>query len=245
MIETSERVAKERGSYLATLRAIVKLLDICLQVLRAARRNRLTVQMVEDKSREICLYALQQSQTELQISGAEKLDPSKAYLYMSNHESLMDIPVIQASAPRSPRMVTKKELFKVPIWGKAMKVSGFISIDRKNRESAIESLNQTKRLMEEGISVWMAPEGTRSRDGNLLPFKKGGFMLALETGFPIVPVGIHGSRQVIRPKSFKSFLGQRVTVRYGAPIDPLAYGMERRDELMEDVRQAIEELRRR
>lgn len=235
---------KDKGSYLATFRAIAKLLNLCAKVVQDAQRQRLTAEIVDERARALGAYILQESQIDLTVSGLEGLDAHQTYLFMSNHESLMDIPLLFATAPRPPRMVTKAELFKVPIWGAALKVSGFIAIDRKNRQNAIESLQQAKSLMERGLSVWISPEGTRSRDGSLQPFKKGGFMLALETGMPIVPVGIVGARNVIRPKSFKSFLRQKVVVRYGQPIDSAAYGMERRDELMADVRKAIEELRR-
>lgn len=243
-LEPKDALQKDKGSYLATFRGVAKLLDLCSKVVADAQRHRLTAEIVDERARALGEYIVRESKIDLTVSGLENLDPHRTYLFMSNHESLMDIPLLFATAPRPPRMVTKAELFKVPLWGPALRVSGFIAIDRKDRKSAIESLRQAKALMDKGLSVWISPEGTRSRDGSLQPFKKGGFMLALETGMPIVPVGIVGARNVIRPKSFKSFLGQKVLMRYGHPIDPATYGMERRDDLMQDVRKAIEELRR-
>ncbi|HEY9900085.1 MAG TPA: lysophospholipid acyltransferase family protein [Pantanalinema sp.] len=235
---------QEKSSFVGTLGAILKVLEVSAQTLWDANRGRLTPEVVDARARHMGEHILGLSRAQITVEGLDRLDPDQAYLYMSNHESLMDIPLIFATAPRAPRMVAKAELFKVPIWGPALKVAGFIPVDRKNRSQALASLKEGGAQMTEGTNVWIAPEGTRSRDGSLLPFKKGGFMLALQTGAKIVPVGIVGARDIIRPKSFKAYLDQKVTVRYGDPIDAASYGLERRNELMADVRNEIERLRR-
>ena len=116
-------------------------------------------------------------------------------------------------------MVTKKELFRVPIFGKALEVGGFISIDRQSRQSAIGSLAIAKKMVEQGTHVWIAPEGTRSPTGELLPFKKGGFNLALEGKLPILPVTVRGSRDILQAKAVRSAPGARVRVTIHPPID--------------------------
>lgn len=233
-----------KTSALASFRAMGAVLAVSWPTILDAMTKRLTKEIVDRRCKWLGDKVIRITRAQVEVEGLEQLDPSRSYLFMSNHESLMDIPLIFATAPRPPRMVTKAELFKVPIWGTALKLGGFISVDRKNRTQAIKSLMRAKELMDSGINVWIAPEGTRSRDGSLLPFKKGGFMLALDTAATIVPVGIAGARDVVRPKSFKVFLDQPVKVRYGKPIEASAYGVERRDELMAEVRKAIEELRR-
>lgn len=127
------------------------------------------------------------------------LVPNKSYIIMSNHASLYDIPLIFTALPGSIRMIAKKELFRVPIWGRAMQACEFPSIDRKNSAQAIKDLEYVKQKMQSGIIPWIAPEGTRSRHGGLNPFKKGGFMLALQTQATIIPVGIRGAGQVLPP----------------------------------------------
>ncbi|MNX83828.1 1-acyl-sn-glycerol-3-phosphate acyltransferase [compost metagenome] len=234
---------QEKSSILGTLGAILKVLEVSIQTLWDANRGRLTPEVVNARARHLGEHVLALARAQVTVEGADRLDPDQTYLFMSNHESLMDIPLIFATAPRAPRMVAKAELFKVPIWGPALKVAGFIPVDRKNRTQAFASLKEGGAQMGQGVDVWIAPEGTRSRDGSLLPFKKGGFMLALQTNAKIVPVGIVGARNIIRPKSFKAYLDQQVTIRYGTPIDASEYGPERRDALMADVRQAIERLR--
>ncbi len=164
-------------------------------------------------------------------------------ILMSNHQSLCDIPLVFVTLPGSIRMLTKKELFRVPIWGRALRAAEFVSIDRSDRAQAMRDLAEARRKMEDGIVLWVAPEGTRSRDGQLGPFKKGGFMLALETGATIVPIGIRGARDVLQAGTFRGLqLGCSAEVRVGAPIDAGAYSSTTREQLMADVQQSICEL---
>jgi len=168
-----------------------------------------------------------------------KYKKNKPYILMSNHASLYDIPIIYLTAPGTIRMIAKKELFKIPLFGTAMKRNEVISIDRSNRESAIKSLEIAKQRMKDGIVLWMAPEGTRARDGKLLEFKKGVFMLALETGATIYPIGIKGAYDILPAKTFDFSLNQNVTVTIGDPIDASKYTMDNRDDLIKFTRESI------
>jgi 1-acyl-sn-glycerol-3-phosphate acyltransferase len=162
------------------------------------------------------------------------IDASAAYVFMSNHRSQFDIlAVVAALQDFQLRWVAKVELTRVPVFGWALKHTGHIIIDRSNHVQSVASLRAARSKMEEGVSVVIFPEGTRSpADQALLPFKKGGFMLALETGFPIVPIAVRGSREILPRGSWQPASGE-IEVVVGAPI-PVA-GVDR-DELVERVR---------
>lgn len=170
------------------------------------------------------------------------LSDGRRYLILCNHSSHFDIPVSFVAMPGSVRMLAKKELFRIPLLGAAMKAGDFPSIDRQNREQALADLRVARRLMESGIVLWAAPEGTRSADGRLLPFKKGCFHLALDTGAIIVPVAIRGIHQVLPARTFKLTLGQPVQFRFGTPIDAGAYDPQHLENLMEEVRKQIQSM---
>jgi len=170
------------------------------------------------------------------------IKPGRPHIIMTNHRSYFDIPLSFVSLPGSIRMLAKKELFKVPIWGKGMKAAEFISIDRHDLDQALKDLDEAREIMQSGIILWVAPEGTRSRTGRLGDFKKGGFMLALQTGAVIIPVGIKGSETILPPDTFDFVLGRKIEVNIGEPIDASLYNIEQRDVLMQNVRYAIEGL---
>lgn len=161
------------------------------------------------------------------------LDPATPFVFMSNHRSQIDIlAVIAALEEFQLRWVAKKELTRVPIFGWALRQTGHIIIDRSDTQQAVASLRAARTQMSEGISVVIFPEGTRSTpDQDLLPFKKGGFMLALETGFPIVPVVVCGSGELL-PRGSWQVSGGDIEVIVGEPI-PVG-GLDR-DELMKRV----------
>lgn len=164
--------------------------------------------------------------------------PNTPYIIMSNHLSHYDIPLIFCAFPKyNIRMIAKKELFKVPIWGRAMRVSDFISIDRENRVQAIKDLQMAKEKMQNGIVIWIAPEGTRSRTGELGAFKKGGFKLAMQTGATIIPVCIVGSEKILPAKTLDFSLGEKVKVNIAKPINARDY--KDISKLMSDVETAI------
>lgn len=171
-----------------------------------------------------------------------KLEPGKRYMVMSNHRSHFDIPLIAFIVPGSVRMLGKKELFKVPIWGRAMRHGEFISIDRSDLEQAKKDLAFAREKLESGIVLWISPEGTRSRTGKLGPFKKGGIRIAIESGATIIPMGIQGTENVLKPKTLDFFLDQDVTINVGTPIEASRFDIDHRDELLEELRASIAEL---
>lgn len=170
---------------------------------------------------------------DLVATGAERVPPGRSYVYMSNHQSDLDIPVLYATLP-SPtiRMLAKKELFQIPLWGKALRAAEFVEVDRSNHVRAMESIERAEQLIRDGVSVYLAPEGTRSRDGRIGPLKKGGFHLAKKTGTPIVPVAIRGTIDILPKGSVRMHPGKRVEVTIGAPIAVLGRDI---DGLMAEV----------
>lgn len=169
----------------------------------------------------------------LQVQGHERVPAERAFVYMFNHQSHMDIPVMYASVPaQSLRMVAKKELFRIPFWSRALRVGGFIEIDRGDRVKAIASIDRAAARVRQGISMGIAPEGTRSQTGRLGPLKKGGFHLAKNTGTPIVPVAIEGTCDVLPPGSGNMAYDRPVNVVIGAPIEVEGRSIE---ELMSEV----------
>lgn len=179
----------------------------------------------------------------LRAEYASELDVARPVIYMANHLSLFDIPVLFVTLPGQARMLAKESLFKIPIFGWAIKLGGFISIDRQDRSKARESINAAVDRLQNGTSALVFPEGTRSLDGRLAPFHRGGVLLALKSGLPIVPVGIQGTIDVQPKKSF-AIRPHDIVVRYGAPIEVSEYGIRDRVELTDRVRSAVAQLAR-
>src|SRR5262249_5121630 len=148
----------------------------------------------------------------------------EVFVLMSNHRSLYDVPLLIESFPRTLRMVTKTELFKVPIWGPAMREAGFIELDRNNRHRAREGIQLAKARLAQGINVWIAPEGTRSRSNQLGAFKSGGFRLAIDAGLRILPVAIRGTERVLPADGVRVNRGATVELEFSHPVDPARYG---------------------
>ncbi|MBN9231656.1 MAG: 1-acyl-sn-glycerol-3-phosphate acyltransferase [Legionella sp. 40-6] len=166
--------------------------------------------------------------------------PGKATIIMCNHSSAYDIPLSLKIFPKhSIRMLAKKELFNVPIFGKGMAAAEFPFINRKNRYEAIKDLARVKELMLSGIVIWISPEGTRSKDGSLGAFKKGGFITAIQSQATIIPVGIRGANNILPARSFNMHLHQKAEVHIGKPIDASKYSLENKEVLMAEVREAI------
>ena len=130
-------------------------------------------------------------------------------------------------------------MFQIPILGGAMRAAEFVPLDRRDHGKARAGLAYAREKIHSGISVWIAPEGTRSPDGKLLPFKRGGFVLALETDATILPCTVSGTRDVLRSKGLRVHRGQRASVQFHAPIEPSSYGFARRADLVKDVRDVI------
>jgi 1-acyl-sn-glycerol-3-phosphate acyltransferase len=154
----------------------------------------------------------------MDLSGVERV-PDGPCLFAANHQSLLDIPALFLVLPGSARFLAKESLFRIPVLGWAMTASGCIPIDRSNRARAMRSLRDAAARVRAGRSVVFFPEGTRSRDGKLAPFKKGGFHLAVEAGVPVVPVAVSGSYRILRPGSLRVRPGT-LRVRLMPPLDP-------------------------
>ncbi len=159
-------------------------------------------------------------------------------VYVANHQSQFDIPALALAMPVDFRMVAKRELLSIPIFGWALWLAGFIFIDRGDRDRAIRSLDRAVRTIRSGTSIVVFAEGTRSPDDRLLPFKKGGFILALQAGVPIVPVSIRGGGQVM-PKGSLSVRPGTIEVVFGAPVSTSTYSLGTKDALIAAVRDRI------
>ncbi len=214
--------------------SIVQLLDALL--------GRLSIPSVDARVQQFAQGVLHITRTRVKTSGVSHIDKSQSYVFMSNHQSVIDIPVLFAAIPNSFRMMFKSQLQRVPIWGRAMEKAGFIPIDRKDRFKAIQQLEVAKQSLKKGVSIWIAPEGTRSRTLELGPFKKGGFHTAISLHIPIVPVWIEGAAKVVKPDSIVVHSGLTVSVRIGKPIDTVGYDKSNLTKLMERVRHEMLEL---
>ena len=176
---------------------------------------------------------------DLQIEGLERLRPGQSYVLISNHLSNFDIWCTLGFMPFTVRFVAKRELQRLPVFGQALALSEHIVIDRQNPHQAIEKINAAAARTPEGIGILFYAEGTRSRDGKIREFKKGGVSLALRSGLPIVPMSVSGTRKflprgcaVIRP-------GGRVRIALGEPIATADLPFEAREELNERVREIV------
>ncbi len=172
------------------------------------------------------------------IEGAEKIEPATSYIVTPNHQGNADILALMSTLPLRFRWVVKKELLRIPVFGWALARTGAISLDRSNREKSIKSLKAAKKKLSGGWSVLIYPEGTRSSDPNLQPFKKGAFMMAIQTGVPILPVTCNGAYHVL-PKKTVTFMPGHITVTIGNPIQTKGLTEEDVPELMERTRKEI------
>jgi 1-acyl-sn-glycerol-3-phosphate acyltransferase len=175
----------------------------------------------------------------LYIGGLEHVDPSSFFVFMANHLSFIDGPLLVMLIPHRVRVILKKVIFRIPVLGTAMRYVGFVPVDRRGIKAGKTSVKRAARLMRElGYSFLVFPEGTRSRDGNLGKFKRGGFFLALESGAPIVPIAIKGTFELMPKGSFFPRRGD-IRVTFRRPIPVRGYDVERLPELMEKVRMSI------
>ncbi len=171
------------------------------------------------------------------IVGLEKLDRSRTYVFMSNHVSNIDPPLLLPIIPGRTSVLVKRELFKIPILGRTMRLGSLVPVDRGNRDAGIAAVNQAEEVVKQGIHMTIYVEGHRSYDGKLLPFKKGPFYLAEDCKAPVVPITIAGTHYAM-PKGRFAIKPAMVTVTFHAPIEPADFGT--RESLMEKVRVAIE-----
>jgi 1-acyl-sn-glycerol-3-phosphate acyltransferase len=178
----------------------------------------------------------------LEICGLENLTQKTSYILVGNHQSHIDIPVVTVALPIPLRIISKKELFKIPIFGWGMKAVGIISIDRFNQKKSIESLRQAEQVIHKHhMSILAFPEGTRSPDGKIHAFKKGPFVLAINTGIPILPISICGTRHIL-PKGKIRINSGRVKVIIHPPITAAGKTHEDRHVLVDTTHRVIEKV---
>lgn len=221
-------------------RAVMATARISVPTMLEGVTGRLTPEVCDARLYAWSRVLVEQAGIELQVNGLGRLPGDEAFVIMSNHQSHYDIPVMYQALRRRVRMVAKSELFKIPVFGRAMRAAGFVEIDRKNRTQAIQSLEHAKAALEQGTSIWIAPEGTRGPGDRLLSFKQGGFHVALSTGARILPVSIDGTARVLAAHGRHVREGVRVRVTVSEPIASADYGEERREALVAAVRSAIE-----
>ncbi len=178
---------------------------------------------------------------EVEIEGMEHVQPYSSYVVVSNHQSHMDIPVIFAHLPLMLTVVAKKELFRIPLFGQAMHAFGILKIDRQDRESAVETMRQAEQVIRQHrLSLLAFPEGTRSLDGKIHPFKKGPFVVAIHTELPILPVSLSGTFRIL-PKKSLTLRSGRVKMHILPPVSTAGFTYENRNELAQLVRKKIQE----
>ncbi len=251
-----------RKSLVLSLRNAYEALAVSAPTVFDAVRGRLTQRDCDDRLERFAAHVMRNAQILVSVRGREHLEGSQSslggtdaerprhgtYVVMSNHQSHYDVPVLYYVLGGRMRMVAKTELFAVPIFGQALRASGMIEVDRGNHQRAIASLGTAKKQLERGTHVWIAPEGTRSDGGELMPFKKGGFVLALDMEAPILPVTIKGTRDVLPSQGLLTRRDVEVHVTIHPPIDTAPFKARSstrsdakvaRDELMNEVRTAI------
>lgn len=181
---------------------------------------------------------LRASGVEVEATHAAPLPLDRPLVLMPNHQSLYDIPVLLATTRVQARFLAKRELFRIPLFGWSLRLAGFVPVERHDARGARESFRQAIDLLRAGASVLVFPEETRSLDGRLLPFKRGGFLLATRSGAAIVPVGIEGTHR-IRAKNSLVIHPGTVRVCYGEPIAPEGGGVKGREHLEAAVRRSV------
>lgn len=170
----------------------------------------------------------------VKVTGLEHIDQEKPYVYLANHQSMYDIWAILGSFPPVIKWFAKQELFKIPLIGRAMAKTGYLSVDRAHPRDAMKALKEAAQTIRNGSSVVIFPEGTRTRDGHLQPFKKGGFVLAIEAQVPVVPVVIRNSWHILPGRSLIVH-PQKVELEVLPPIEIKDYNRKQAEELMNKV----------
>lgn len=183
--------------------------------------------------------ALLANRVRVEIIGLEHLKDGGPYIFMANHQGSYDIFALLGYLPGQFKWLAKKELFSIPFFGWTMAAAGYISIDREGSRDTIIAMNEAAKKISDGMSVVIFPEGSRSLNGNLQPFKKGGFSLAIKSKVPIVPITIKGSREIMPPGHLTIKSG-KIKIRIGEPIETKDLTLKDRPYIMNRVRESIQ-----
>lgn len=230
----------DHPTLLPTLLQIGHTARVCVPTMVEATFGASSRSAIDARLRSWCQAGVRATGMRLEVEGIEHVSPETTYVVMSNHQSNWDIIALYRAFPGPTlRMVAKQEMRSLPLLGRAMRDAEFVFVDRGDSARARDAIQLARRKIEDGVNIWIAPEGTRSKTGKLGPFKKGGFHLALATGAPILPCTLDGTRLVSSPGDLRVRRGAPVSVRFHAPIDPKAFGPERRDALVAAVRASI------
>jgi 1-acyl-sn-glycerol-3-phosphate acyltransferase len=222
--------------------AVFHTLRICVPTVVQSAFGTLTTPVCDERLDSWSAALVRYARIGIETSGLEHAVADEAFVVMSNHQSLYDIPVLfQALRPRRLRMVAKSELFRVPIWAGAMRAAGFVEVDRGNRIAAMRSLDRARAAIRSGTSIWIAPEGTRSETGELGAFKKGGFHLASGAGARILPVAVIGTSRILPAKGARVTDDVAVRVVVRPPVDPKQHPEPHFKALMAVVRERLAE----
>ena len=252
MKKTSEPQDKNMPVKASPLRALWVLVmsllyiaDTCIRSIIMGICGRSSRKWVDDTLQGWVKRVLKLANIQVQIFNPYhvKTQAGQSTIVMCNHSSLYDIPLSLAAFPNnSLRMLAKKEMSRIPFMGRGMVAAEFPFIDRQNRNQAIKDLAFVQKLLESGIVMWIAPEGTRSKDGRVAPFKKGAFITAIQAKAMIIPIGIRGANDILPARTHQLNLNQKAEVHIGKPIDASSFSLENKEALIEQVFQSIKQL---
>lgn len=183
------------------------------------------------------VFALRLAGVRVRVEGRENI-PAGVCLFVANHTSNVDPPVVVGAIPRRVALLGKKEVFNIPILAAALRLASFVPVDRANREAALASVEQAIGYLKAGVSFLIFPEGTRSPDGRLARFKKGSFVMAIRAGVWVVPISVEGAPRVMRKGEFAIRPGE-VTVKFHPPVNAAEFSLDDKGELVARVHSAI------
>lgn len=227
------------------LKSVYSTLKMSIEAIKLASQDKITREWVDQRVVQWVHEIISHVKAKWTVINPNHIEPIKgqATIIMCNHSSLYDIPFSYLAFPgHSIRMLAKKEMRKIPFMGKSMEAAGFPFVNRHNRAQAIQDMNQVRELLSDNVVMWMAPEGTRSADGRLRPFKKGGFITAIQAQATIIPLVIRGANQILPARTLNFSIGQQVDIIVGQPIDASEYHMEQKDELIRIVHHSMQSL---